>query len=42
MWMDAGLNWNDFLPKNEDVNKFVTEQVSFMMFSPFSSLPYCW
>uniref|UniRef100_A0A3P8WNP7 Eukaryotic translation initiation factor 4 gamma, 1a n=1 Tax=Cynoglossus semilaevis TaxID=244447 RepID=A0A3P8WNP7_CYNSE len=26
MWMDAGLNWNDFLPKNEDVNKFVTEQ----------------
>ncbi|XP_054612711.1 eukaryotic translation initiation factor 4 gamma 1a isoform X2 [Dunckerocampus dactyliophorus] len=26
MWKEAGLNWNDFLSKNEDVNKFVTEQ----------------
>ena len=26
--MEAGLNWRDFLPEDEDVNKFVTEQVS--------------
>uniref|UniRef100_A0A8C7V5V4 Eukaryotic translation initiation factor 4 gamma, 1a n=1 Tax=Oncorhynchus mykiss TaxID=8022 RepID=A0A8C7V5V4_ONCMY len=26
MWMEAGLNWRDFLPEDEDVNKFVTEQ----------------
>ncbi|KAF7648962.1 hypothetical protein LDENG_00149320 [Lucifuga dentata] len=26
MWMEAGLNWSDFLPKDEDVNKFVTDQ----------------
>ncbi|XP_061878591.1 eukaryotic translation initiation factor 4 gamma 1a isoform X5 [Entelurus aequoreus] len=26
MWKAAGLNWSDFLSKNEDVNKFVTEQ----------------
>ncbi|XP_040910483.1 eukaryotic translation initiation factor 4 gamma 1a isoform X2 [Toxotes jaculatrix] len=26
MWTDAGLNWSDFLPKDEDVNKFVTDQ----------------
>ncbi|XP_056246690.1 eukaryotic translation initiation factor 4 gamma 1a isoform X2 [Seriola aureovittata] len=26
MWTEAGLNWSDFLPKDEDVNKFVTEQ----------------
>ncbi|XP_057713072.1 eukaryotic translation initiation factor 4 gamma 1a isoform X2 [Corythoichthys intestinalis] len=26
LWKEAGLNWNDFLPKNDDVNKFVTEQ----------------
>nr|XP_057923683.1 eukaryotic translation initiation factor 4 gamma 1a isoform X2 [Doryrhamphus excisus] len=26
MWKEAGLNWSDFLSKNEDVNKFVTEQ----------------
>ncbi|XP_029971528.1 eukaryotic translation initiation factor 4 gamma 1a isoform X2 [Salarias fasciatus] len=25
LWMDGGLNWNDFLPKDEDVNKFVTD-----------------
>ena len=28
MWTEAGLNWRDFLPEDEDVNKFVTEQVS--------------
>lgn len=28
MWADAGLNWNDFLPEDQDMNKFVTEQVS--------------
>lgn len=28
MWVDAGLNWNDFLPEDQDMNKFVTEQVS--------------
>lgn len=28
MWADAQLNWNDFLPEDEDMNKFVTEQVS--------------
>lgn len=27
LWTEAGLNWNDFLPKDEDVNKFVTDQV---------------
>uniref|UniRef100_A0A4W5QLU8 Eukaryotic translation initiation factor 4 gamma, 1a n=1 Tax=Hucho hucho TaxID=62062 RepID=A0A4W5QLU8_9TELE len=26
LWTDAGLNWRDFLPEDEDVNKFVTEQ----------------
>ncbi|TST47713.1 Eukaryotic translation initiation factor 4 gamma 1 [Bagarius yarrelli] len=26
LWIDAGLNWKDFLPADEDVNKFVTEQ----------------
>uniref|UniRef100_A0A667YPJ2 Eukaryotic translation initiation factor 4 gamma, 1a n=1 Tax=Myripristis murdjan TaxID=586833 RepID=A0A667YPJ2_9TELE len=28
MWMEAGLNWRDFLPNHEDVNKFVTDEVS--------------
>lgn len=28
MWVDARLNWNDFLPEDQDMNKFVTEQVS--------------
>lgn len=27
MWSEAGLNWSDFLPENEDVNKFVTDKV---------------
>lgn len=27
MWLEAGLSWKDFLPEDEDVNKFVTEQV---------------
>uniref|UniRef100_A0A8C1ZL31 Eukaryotic translation initiation factor 4 gamma, 1a n=1 Tax=Cyprinus carpio TaxID=7962 RepID=A0A8C1ZL31_CYPCA len=26
MWLEAGLSWLDFLPEEEDVNKFVTEQ----------------
>ncbi|XP_044059610.1 eukaryotic translation initiation factor 4 gamma 1-like [Siniperca chuatsi] len=26
MWREAGLQWTDFLPEDEDVNKFVTEQ----------------
>ncbi|KAL0965959.1 hypothetical protein UPYG_G00288670 [Umbra pygmaea] len=26
LWRAAGLNWRDFLPEDEDVNKFVTEQ----------------
>ncbi|KAJ3594964.1 hypothetical protein NHX12_004269 [Muraenolepis orangiensis] len=26
MWIEAGLNWSSFLAKDEDVNKFVTEQ----------------
>uniref|UniRef100_A0AAZ3NMR4 Eukaryotic translation initiation factor 4 gamma 1-like n=1 Tax=Oncorhynchus tshawytscha TaxID=74940 RepID=A0AAZ3NMR4_ONCTS len=26
LWTEAGLNWRDFLPEDEDVNKFVTEQ----------------
>ncbi|XP_060761436.1 eukaryotic translation initiation factor 4 gamma 1-like [Neoarius graeffei] len=26
LWIDARLNWKDFLPEDEDVNKFVTEQ----------------
>ncbi|XP_028329643.1 eukaryotic translation initiation factor 4 gamma 1-like [Gouania willdenowi] len=26
LWIEAGLNWNDFLPEDKDVNKFVTEQ----------------
>merc|ERR1739838_877659 len=26
MWREAGLSWKDFLPKDEDVNKFVTEK----------------
>lgn len=26
MWTEAGLNWSDFV-KDEDVNKFVTDQV---------------
>uniref|UniRef100_A0A8C7IZ73 Eukaryotic translation initiation factor 4 gamma 1 n=1 Tax=Oncorhynchus kisutch TaxID=8019 RepID=A0A8C7IZ73_ONCKI len=31
LWTEAGLNWRDFLPEDEDVNKFVTEQVSFTL-----------
>uniref|UniRef100_A0A3Q0SFM9 Eukaryotic translation initiation factor 4 gamma, 1a n=1 Tax=Amphilophus citrinellus TaxID=61819 RepID=A0A3Q0SFM9_AMPCI len=32
LWTEAGLNWNDFLPKDKDVNKFVTDQnVEFTM-----------
>uniref|UniRef100_A0A8C5EGH6 Eukaryotic translation initiation factor 4 gamma 1-like n=1 Tax=Gouania willdenowi TaxID=441366 RepID=A0A8C5EGH6_GOUWI len=26
LWIEAGLDWNNFLLKDEDVNKFVTEQ----------------
>ncbi|XP_016346712.1 eukaryotic translation initiation factor 4 gamma 1-like [Sinocyclocheilus anshuiensis] len=26
MWRDAALSWKDFLPEDEDVNKFVTEE----------------
>ncbi|XP_058262372.1 eukaryotic translation initiation factor 4 gamma 3-like [Hemibagrus wyckioides] len=26
LWIDAELNWKDFLPEDEDVNKFVAEQ----------------
>uniref|UniRef100_A0A8C6TF56 Eukaryotic translation initiation factor 4 gamma n=1 Tax=Neogobius melanostomus TaxID=47308 RepID=A0A8C6TF56_9GOBI len=26
MWIEAGLNWKDFLPKDVDDNKFVTDQ----------------
>nr|XP_046244410.1 eukaryotic translation initiation factor 4 gamma 1-like isoform X2 [Scatophagus argus] len=26
MWREAGLRWKDFLPEDEDVNKFVTEK----------------
>ncbi|CAB1442508.1 unnamed protein product [Pleuronectes platessa] len=26
MWTESGLSWSDFLPKDEDVNAFVTEQ----------------
>lgn len=26
MWMEAGLSWSDFLPEDEDVNKFVTDK----------------
>ncbi|XP_046874129.1 eukaryotic translation initiation factor 4 gamma 1a isoform X2 [Hypomesus transpacificus] len=25
-WREGGLNWSDFLAKDEDINKFVTEQ----------------
>ena len=28
MWQEAGLSWKDFLPADQDVNKFVTEKVS--------------
>ncbi|XP_036928829.1 eukaryotic translation initiation factor 4 gamma 1-like isoform X1 [Acanthopagrus latus] len=32
MWREAGLGWKEFLPEDEDVNKFVTEQnVEFTM-----------
>lgn len=27
MWFEAGLSWKDFLLEDEDVNKFITEQV---------------
>lgn len=27
LWRDRGLNWKEFLPEDQDVNKFVTEQV---------------
>ncbi|XP_072546958.1 eukaryotic translation initiation factor 4 gamma 1-like isoform X2 [Salminus brasiliensis] len=26
MWREAGLGWKDFLPEDQDVNKFVTEK----------------
>ncbi|KAJ0022365.1 hypothetical protein NQD34_009855 [Periophthalmus magnuspinnatus] len=26
MWREAGLKWKDYLPEDEDVNKFVTEK----------------
>lgn len=28
MWTEAGLNWSDFLPEDQDINKFVTDQVN--------------
>ena len=28
MWQEAGLSWKDFLPADQDINKFVTEKVS--------------
>lgn len=27
MWREAELSWKDFLPEDEDANKFVTEKV---------------
>lgn len=27
LWRDGGLSWKEFLPEDQDVNKFVTEQV---------------
>lgn len=36
MWVGAGLNWNDFLPEDQDMNKFVTEQVSRRSETPLS------
>lgn len=38
MWVGAGLNWNDFLPEDQDMNKFVTEQVSRVMGSSYSGV----
>lgn len=32
MWTEAGLSWSEFLPEDEDVNKFVTEQVCVIEF----------
>lgn len=28
MWREGGLNWTEFLPEDEDVNTFVSKQVS--------------
>ncbi|KAG7325353.1 hypothetical protein KOW79_011669 [Hemibagrus wyckioides] len=38
LWIDAELNWKDFLPEDEDVNKFVAEQkMNFSKFLPSAS-----
>uniref|UniRef100_H3CGR0 Eukaryotic translation initiation factor 4 gamma, 1a n=1 Tax=Tetraodon nigroviridis TaxID=99883 RepID=H3CGR0_TETNG len=42
MWADAQLNWNDFLPEDQDMNKFVTEQeVEFTMGEESKSTEVC-
>lgn len=27
VWTESGLDWNDFLPEDLDINKFVADQV---------------
>lgn len=41
MWAEAGLNWSDFLPEDQDVNKFVTLQVCKLTGKVLPDAPPC-
>uniref|UniRef100_U3IM23 Eukaryotic translation initiation factor 4 gamma 1 n=1 Tax=Anas platyrhynchos platyrhynchos TaxID=8840 RepID=U3IM23_ANAPP len=42
LWRDGGLSWKEFLPEDQDVNKFVTEQkLEYTMGGDSSDTPSC-
>lgn len=46
LWRDGGLSWKEFLPEDQDVNKFVTEQVGALQRWAVGEAPWggscCW
>lgn len=42
LWRDGGLSWKEFLPEDQDVNKFVTEQVRGSVGDPPAPLFVAW
>ncbi|XP_048810877.1 eukaryotic translation initiation factor 4 gamma 1 isoform X5 [Lagopus muta] len=41
LWRDGGLSWKEFLPEDQDVNKFVTEQKLEYTMGDNSDTPSC-
>ncbi|KAI6063072.1 Eukaryotic translation initiation factor 4 gamma 1 isoform X6 [Aix galericulata] len=41
LWRDGGLSWKEFLPEDQDVNKFVTEQKLEYTMGDSSDTPSC-